>query len=462
LAFYALLVLVCLAPLPFGSVQIWAWSLTGVAVGLLTAVWAASVARGRGPDLHGIDRLRWPLLGVAAVAAWVGVQIGTATPEGWHHPVWRIAGDSLGVPLPGRIAIDPQAGLFALLRLLTYAAVFWLACQYARDQRKARLALHALAVAIAATASLGLVLWGLRVDSFLWFDEATVAQQTRHGVRLSLPFVNPNHLASFAGIGLIAVAGLLAGEAKGLWRPETPAGEKLRRFLEAVVTRRWYLLVAGLLLTAALVLSASRGGVLATVLGLLTLAAALARRRPRVVRLAAAGAVVLVALIVMFGSGIGRVADRIASADLASEQRLPLYAATLRLIGDSPWLGYGYGSFPALYRMIDQRDLTMTVDAAHSTLLENTAELGVPAALVLFASILMPVVWCWRGARIRRRDRHIPATASAVAVAGLAHSLVDFPLQIPALALLLAFVLGLGVAQSRSSRDAAPPTPPEV
>ena len=58
---------------------------------------------------------------------------------------------------------------------------------------------------------------------------------------------------------------------------------------------------------------------------------------------------------------------------------------------------------------------------------------------------------CFLGVTRRRRDFVYPALAFAVSVQVAVHSLVDFSLQIPAVAATYALVLGLGFAQSWSS-----------
>lgn len=453
LPFYFLLAAISLSPLPFGSVQIGAWSLLAFAVGLATAGWALMTAFGAGPDAR-LSRLKWPLAAFLLVVAWILVQLSTLTPAAWHHPVWSIASDALGTPLAGRIAIDPQAGWFALIRLSSYAAIFWLAVQYGSDAKLAERALRVFTVAGAAAAGVGLLIWGAGLSHLLWFDEDFLLVQMRYGSRLAIPFVNPNHLASFAAMGLICAIGLIAGETRGLWRPETDWREKLRRFFDAVVSRNWFLLVSGMVYAMAVMLSQSRGGVLALAVGLTVLWAALTRRsKPRISR--AVTAVVLAALVAgaFFAPTLARFADRLGSVEAETGQlRLEIYQNVMSGIEASPVLGYGYGGFAALYRMYDQNDLFSVVEYAHSTVLENVIELGIPAAALLFAAILWPIVACWRGARARRRDQHIPALATAVAAVAVIHSMVDFPLQIPAIAAAYALILGLGFAQSQSSK----------
>ena len=55
---------------------------------------------------------------------------------------------------------------------------------------------------------------------------------------------------------------------------------------------------------------------------------------------------------------------------------------------------------------------------------------------------------CLAGCLRRRRDRVFPAVGFAASVAVCAHAFVDFSLQIPAVAVTYAAVLGVGAAQS--------------
>ena len=72
--------------------------------------------------------------------------------------------------------------------------------------------------------------------------------------------------------------------------------------------------------------------------------------------------------------------------------------------------------------------------------------------MALFASIGTCAGYCWVGIRRRRRDRIYPAIGVAATALVAAHSTVDFSLQIPAVAVSYAFLLGLGCAQSFSTR----------
>ena len=83
-------------------------------------------------------------------------------------------------------------------------------------------------------------------------------------------------------------------------------------------------------------------------------------------------------------------------------------------------------------------------------------ELGVPVALALLAAVGGAVGLCIQGLRERRHDRLYPALAVSAAVLLGSHALFDFSVQIPAVAITFAALLGIGCAQSfRQVRRAA-------
>ena len=94
----------------------------------------------------------------------------------------------------------------------------------------------------------------------------------------------------------------------------------------------------------------------------------------------------------------------------------------------------------------------MPYDRAHNTWLENLFELGVPAAMALFLAIGGLVVICLQGVRRRRRDWAFPAVGVAASVLVGVHAMLDFSLQLPAVAILYACIMGVACAQSWSSR----------
>ena len=90
---------------------------------------------------------------------------------------------------------------------------------------------------------------------------------------------------------------------------------------------------------------------------------------------------------------------------------------------------------------------------AHSTPLELAADLGLPLAGLIVLAWLIVLAVLIRGARIRRRDLIVPVGALVVAILGLAHSVIDFSLQIPGYAIVVFALVGAGLAQSFPSSN---------
>ena len=134
--------------------------------------------------------------------------------------------------------------------------------------------------------------------------------------------------------------------------------------------------------------------------------------------------------------------------------RLTLWDAAHRMIADAPWLGLGLGTFESAYQLYATEVFPYVMDKAHSDYLEFAAGLGLPAAIAWWMAILWLALLCVRGVFVRRRNRAYPLLAvGATALVGF-HSAFDFSLQIPAVALSYAAILGLGVAQAFPTRMA--------
>ena len=89
---------------------------------------------------------------------------------------------------------------------------------------------------------------------------------------------------------------------------------------------------------------------------------------------------------------------------------------------------------------------------AHNTYLEVFQGLGLLFGSMLVASVVLLVLRCVKGAMTRQENETMPCVAAGVAFLLGVHSLVDFSLQIQAIAITFMALLGAGVAQSESSR----------
>lgn len=445
-AFWFFLSIVVLAPLPYGSAHLWSYSLLSILTGVALILWALATLVDE--KCYGIPvrRVAVPGLSIVIVMVWILVQASSATPTDWHHPLWAEVRTALSDPsIRGAVSINPDGAPPLLARLGTYAAIFWLAMQFGRSSRRASLVFWAIAVT-----GLLYAIYGIWVH-LSGSGKILFADKWAYQLSLTSTFVNRNHYAVFAGIGLIAT---FAMAIRYLKRDASGAFDSSRRFLNSVenLTMPVFVLVGiCIVIGSALLLTQSRGGVAFTAAGLIVLivllqAGGTLRKRSSV---ALVGALVFLGLATFAISG-GDLANRVAGKLLNSDRDL-IHEVALDAIADKPLSGHGAGSFPSLFHQFRSAEFPAIAPAfasAHSVYLQFAAEIGTPAAVLYFGAILLIVIRCFIGARARRRNQLYPAAGGAISVLVVFHSYFDFGPQIPGMAVTFAAILGVAFAQS--------------
>jgi O-antigen ligase len=438
-------------PFLFGSNVLLAWGLNAILFPGLVAMYELSLLLRGERHPVAIGQIKVPAALFGAVVLWILIQNATWTPAAWHHPIWQMTADALDQPVAGSISVDRELTSLALLRLITAASVFWMALQLCRDAWRANVVLMSAAAIACAYAGYGLITYWLTPGRVLWIKNPFQF----HFVTSS--FISPDSFAAYGGIGLIVFCGLLLR----LYRHEfaNDGGSirfRIASFIEVTGQKGVALFGGAFVVLVALLLSGSRGGITATALGLfgvvaLTLKTAkggLVEHRVAVVIL---GALLLGITFFAFGDVV---VGRISQSGFRDSSRLAVYAIVLRSILAAPLLGYGYGTFVDVFPMF--RDHSVSTfnkwDMAHNTYLEVFQGLGLVFGAMLVASIAVLVWRCVKGAVTRQDNETMPCIAAGAAVLAGAHSLVDFSLQIQAIGVTFAALLGAGVAQSTSSR----------
>lgn len=445
-AFWFFVMVVVLAPLPYGSVHPWSFSLLSILVGVALTLWVLATVYDHATYSIPIARLALPAALLAIVLIWIVVQSAHGTPASLHHPLWADVRTALSDPsIPGAISINPDGAPALLMRLGTYAGVFWLAIQYGRSSDRA-----------------GAIFWAIALSGFLYAlyglwahlsgsGKILFADKWAYQLALTSTFVNRNHYAVFAGIGLIVSFALAI---RFLKRDASGAFDSSRRFLNSMenLSPPVFALVGFcIFIGSALLLTQSRGGAAFTAIGLTVLI--LLMRAGGVLRKRSSFALIgaLMALgVVTFAVSGGDLANRVAGKLLNSNRDL-IHEISWRAIADAPLTGHGAGSFPALfhqYRGPDFPAIAPAFASAHSVYLEFAAEVGIIAAGLYFGMLLFIIVRCFIGARERRRNQIYPAAGGAVAVLVALHSYFDFGPQIPGVAVTFAALLGVAFAQS--------------
>lgn len=453
--FWLLIALVCLAPLPFGADRPWASSLLGLWVGLMLVVWALDVARRRDPAVvTGRSDLA-----IAAVfgllVLWLLVQVSPQTPAAWHHPAWDQAATALGAAPRGAIALAPERGTMALMRMVGYAGVFWLALHYGAREADARIMAWSIALAGFAYAAYGLVMVLGGYELILWYPKWTFRGY------VTGTFVARATYATYAGLGLVATLVLLLDALRRIGGAGTPRATLVH--LADAGLAPWLLGAALATLGTALLLAGSRGGVIAAAAGVIAALASfamtrLARRRGW---MTGSVAIVLAGLLLLGFSGQTVMKRFTAFAEPSPEAaesgdfgRAAVFELTARSLSKRPLAGGGLGSFPGIF--FADRDAGFgaspkTYRRVHNSYLELALEMGLPAFVVLQLLLASLLALCLRGVVVRRRAVHYPCMGVAATVLVAVHSLVDFSLQVPGVAVTYFCLMGVAVAQSRRS-----------
>ena len=214
-------------------------------------------------------------------------------------------------------------------------------------------------------------------------------------------------------------------------------------------------LAGGLTILSALLLTGSRGGIVAT--GLATIVFVALARHGRAGREPKSWRLLILGLVAVGGTGLlfsTALVDKVTRAGLFDPNRFAMYRLTLRSIIDRPWLGWGYGTFIDVFPMYRDGSIggSGTWSQAHNTYLEAVQGLGIVFGSIFTALIALVLFRCFKGAAARRENATLPRLAVAVGVLVGTHALVDFSLQIQAVALTVAALLGAGLAQAESSQ----------
>jgi tetratricopeptide (TPR) repeat protein/O-antigen ligase len=402
--------LLLLAPLPFGAVDPWASALVVAAIGALAAACALRMLAAREILIPKTPLLLPGLAGL--ILATIQLRTGGSLN---HHATVQ--------------SFSLYAAYLALLVVLATHLV----------TRRRVIRLLALLVAWGTTlAAVGLVnhFYGRAVVP--WFPRDFVPD------RLISTFVNPNHQALYFEIIFFLALGLLL-------RPKAPdprAGETRSAQPWGAGRGLAPLLLLGAMavLTAAFTLTLSRGGIAATVAGLLVVSvmglAARAGYRTVVPLLL----VVVVAVTAASWVGADALLERVLKTgkDPLGDKRLAIWERSLHTLGEAPVLGTGLGTYGDAFPPHRPPGIPsdLVVDHAHNDYLELAVELGVVGllvagwALVALASVVLP----------RWAARHDPLVRGVVlgGIGGLTaivvHSALDFGLHMPANALLAVFI----------------------
>jgi O-antigen ligase len=415
------------APLAFGAVQAWAWAAMAVAAFLLFLLWSIAGVR------QGVLRILWsPLYLPAGLFFLLGM-----------------------IQFAGRLTMDPIATREALLKLVTDLILFFLAGQIfaapasgpprnlgpngrlrlkaasatGRVQHQASTAGPYVPGGGSAALRWTLVLYAFLLALFailqFFSSDRLIFWMVQSPGWTFGPYVNHNHYAGLMEMLIpLSVASAL------------PA---IRKHPSAAV-----LGCVLLIPIASLLLSGSRGGLIALLVEVLlatVLVFGCGPRHARKVTTLVWGGALVAAVLLFFWMAPSHVVERLARIgdgthprDVELGHRLVVSRDTLGVLRDHPWLGVGLGSFESAFPRYQSLPSDLRWDHAHNDYAEALAETGLSGGVVIVSALIMFFWLAFRNLRQRlRRPTGWMQFAAAVGCCGiLVHSFADFNLHMPA------------------------------
>jgi O-antigen ligase len=438
----ALIVLLALVPLPFGSVYGFSWGVSALFTGLASMTYAANLIRNEQELRVPLRDMRVQAILFAVFCAYLVVQI---VPFGAAFgPMVFATGNGQSVT-SNTLSISADATLLMLLRQLTYGAFFFMIVQVCYNDARRRLLMNAVLIIIAAYAAYAVV-------SLQMGDTVLGIVKRSYQGSATGTFVNRNSFATFLALGTVIALAQVGRRLIDQFERHAHDGRVAGAAGGIVLYGLLYIL-----LLAVVIATQSKMGLFATLAGSAVVAGAVLVRSvlsPRaLLSLLLIGIGGLATGLFLFGESLF---DRVIDIAESGETRADLYAQVIELIRLRPLTGFGGGTFELAFPLVHQLPVTMelTWERAHDTYLSLWSELGLIAGslpIVLFGYTAIRLVLALRSNTGSWMSQTV--ALAALVLAGV-HSLADFSLELQAntfffLALIAA---GLTTAQRSVSR----------
>ena len=436
-AFLVICVAIVLTALAYGTVHYWALGIFNLGALTILLCWMLD-AWALGDLRISRNLLQLPLLGAIVVGL---IQL---------LPLREISsGGTISTALINTLSLDPNSTRLVLVQLGTLFIYFAATLVFVDTPHRLRVLVRTIMVFGFLLAIFGLTQSFTSPTKVYWIRELN--QSTAFG-----PFINRHHFAGYMELTIALPLGLLfAG-----------AVDKEKRII--------YLFVAGLM-GVALVMTASRGGIISLVAEIVFLVIVTAiwrkpserRRLKRSGRLKRIGARVAMTGALLFSLFLGvillggefsitRFIDTV-NTDDPTTGRAHFWAVTLDIIKAHPYIGTGLGAFGVIYTRYDTRSGLYRLEQAHNDYLQTLSDAGIAGGVLGLSFIVLLFYKAITRAKSRddfRRGVALAALSGCFAV--LVHSFFDFTLHTTSNALLFLVLAAIATLDNRVE-DAPPP-----
>jgi|GEM_PF-695974 len=469
--FYGIILLLIFAPLAFGSVHVWAYSVIEVGVFLLMGLWfvdqlifskSKTITWVKTPVnlililflvLIGFQLIPLP----ASVTALISPH--TYADKKQLFAILAKTSDASAEGLPGiMLSYTSHATVVEWIKLAAYFGMFFLVLNTATSKQKIDMLVYTI-IFIGLFQAMYAIYQVFSITPKVWWWKSRVG-----GARFaSGTFIVSNHFAGYMEMVLCLAFGFLIAQKRQIRRLRSGLNGN-RKFLQKCVTwfapesarpKMIFFFFTAVLIGVALLLSASRGGILSLGVTLLLMAVLFFSKQRY--RTYGGLALCLCVAILAYGLHVG-IEPTLKKFENPKNLygRLHITRTILPMIGDYPYLGVGLGNFRYVYpRYIDDYDRVLASSYAHNDWVEagiETGFLGLLLILLAFTIYIVQMIRIWR----ERRNLHALGIGAGV-LAGLLsigmHSYFDFNMHIPANPITLAALLALGYVAVHRQRN---------
>jgi O-antigen ligase len=429
-AFLVICVGIVMSALAYGTVHYWALGLFNLGGLTLLVLWVLDAWR-LGNLRVSRNVLQLPLLGALVLGL---IQL---------LPFRDVSADAaLATGVSNALSFDPYATRLVLVQLATLLIYFSATLVFIDTPHRLHVMVRTIMIFGFFLAIFGLTQSFTSPTKVYWIRELN--QSTAFG-----PFINRHHFAGYMELTIALPLGLLfAG-----------AVDKEKRLLYGFVAA---------LMGVALVMTASRGGIISLVAEVIFFAIVTAiwrkhgesgqRRSSRLKSVAVRGGLAVALLVIMFIGvlmlggelSINRLIVDSVNTNDPTTGRAHFWSVTLQIIKAHPLLGTGLGAFGVIYTRFDTRNGLFRLEQAHNDYLQVLSDGGIiGAALALaFVALLFYKAFVRAGSRDDFR-RGVALASLGGCFAVLVHSFFDFTLHTTSNALLFLILAALATINGR-------------
>lgn len=399
-----------------GAIQLYA------ALGMMIV--AAAIRPGQAR--HFVKLIRVPAALGAIPLIWMLIQLLPIPIHGLSRSIWESAASALNTPLSASITIDPGLTLIALCRFASMLAIAFVAAAVSIDRQRAEKLLWVLA---SAAAVITLTLFASQLGGFNLLNKADGSRA--HATNVA---------AAIIGIVLFVTSVIMIIERYEIRRHHHNSLSPL--LIPSSI------MIAGLLVCSlTLVAGDTSYAIFAAACGIATVVIIYFVRRIGFGPGAglAIGCVAIVAVAAIIWTKGHPIAGDL-SLRYMTGGKADVVSLDSRIIDEVGLGGSGAGTFGAI-TLIYGTKAPLDVFRPSTFAGQIAIELGRPALWIIVGLACALIVMCVQAVFTRGRDFFYPLAGAGVAVAMILNSFSSSDLTNPAISLLVAVTLGLGLAQ---------------